>query len=174
MVIWIIGLSGSGKTTLGRVLAAQWRGAAPNTVLVDGDEVRRLFAHDRSDAAYTMAGRRLNAERVTALCEWLDRQGINVVCCILSLFPEMRAGNRQRFSRYFEIYLKAPVEVLAARDTKGLYGPALRGERRQVAGVDLPFPEPTAPDLTLDAAGPLPDVEALAAEVLRKAGSVQA
>lgn len=41
MVIWIIGLSGSGKTTLGRVLAAQWRGAAPNTVLVDGDEVRR-------------------------------------------------------------------------------------------------------------------------------------
>jgi cytidine diphosphoramidate kinase len=171
MVIWIIGLSGSGKTTLGRALTARWRATAPNTVLVDGDEVRRLFAHDRSDTAYSLAGRRLNAERVTALCAWLDGQGINVVCCLLSLFPEMRAGNRQRFSRYFEVYLKAPIEALAARDTKDLYGPALRGERRQVAGVDLPFPEPTAPDLTIDTAGPLPDIGQLADEVLRKAGS---
>lgn len=171
MVIWIIGLSGSGKSTLGRALATRWRASAPNTVLVDGDEVRRLFAHDRNDDAYTMDGRRLNAERVTALCEWLDGQGINVVCCILSLFPEMRAGNRQRYSRYFEVYLKAPVDVLAARDTKGLYGPAMRGERRNVAGVDLPFPEPTAPDLTVDTAGPMPDIDALAGQVLRKSGS---
>lgn len=172
MVIWIIGLSGSGKTTLGRALAQRWRTAAPNTVLVDGDEVRRLFAHDRSEHAYTMDGRRLNAERITALCEWLDGQGINVVCCILSLFPEMRAGNRQRFSRYFEVYLHAPVEVLAARDTKGLYGPALRGERQHVAGVDLPFSEPATPDLVIDAAGPLPDFEALADAVLRTAGVI--
>jgi adenylylsulfate kinase len=169
MVIWIIGLSGSGKTTLGRALAAHWRTSAPNTVLVDGDEVRRLFAHDRSEADYALDGRRLNAERMTALCEWLDGQGINVVCCILSLFPEMRADNRHRLSRYFEIYLRASVEALAARDTKGLYGPALRGERRQVVGVDLPFPEPKTSDLIIDTAGPLPDVQALAIDVLHKA-----
>lgn len=172
MVIWIIGLSGSGKTTLGRALVQRWRAVAPNTVLVDGDEVRRLFSHDHGDHAYTLEGRRLNAERITALCGWLDGQGINVVCCILSLFPEMRADNRRRFSRYFEIYLKASVEALAARDTKGLYGPALRGERMHVAGVDLPFPEPATPDLVIDAAGPLPDFEALADAVLRTAGSL--
>jgi len=170
MVIWIIGLSGSGKTTLGRALVRRWREAAPNTVLVDGDEVRRIFAHDQGDAPYTLAGRRLNAERVTELCAWLDRQGMNVVCCILSLFPELRAANRQRFSGYFEIYLAAPVAALMARDTKNLYAPALRGEACNVAGVDLPFPEPVAPDMIVDTSGPMPDPDALVRDVLRRAG----
>ena len=79
MVIWLIGLSGSGKTTLGKEIARLWRGLAANTVLLDGDELRRVFAHDQTDAAYSVEGRRANAERMTALCEMLDRQGINVV-----------------------------------------------------------------------------------------------
>ena len=172
MVIWLVGLSGSGKTTLGRAMVRHWRLTAPNTVLVDGDEVRRLFAHDRGEAPYSMDGRRLNAERMTALCEWLDGQGMNVVCCILSLFPEMRALNRQRFVRYAEVYLRAPVAVLSARDTKGLYAPALRGETQHVAGVDLPFPEPTAADLVIDTDGALPDIDALAAQTLARVGAV--
>lgn len=90
----------------------------------------------------------------------------------MSLFPEMRAGNRLHFSRCFEVYLQATVDVLAARDTKGLYGAALRGEREHEAGADLQILEPAAPDLVIDAAGPLPDFEALAAEVLRTAGGI--
>ncbi|MEO8038958.1 MAG: adenylyl-sulfate kinase [Betaproteobacteria bacterium] len=170
MVIWIIGLSGSGKTTLGRAVVRQWREWAPNTVLVDGDEVRRVFAHDQGDAPYTPAGRRLNAQRITELCAWLDDQGMNVVCCILSLFPELRAANRQRFSRYFEIYLAAPVDVLAARDTRNLYAPALRGETRNVAGVDIRFPEPETADMVIDTSGALRDGDAVARDVLLRAG----
>ena len=40
MVLWLIGLSGSGKTTLGREIAEQLRLREPNTVLIDGDEIR--------------------------------------------------------------------------------------------------------------------------------------
>lgn len=166
MVIWIIGLSGSGKSTLGRAMVECWRTRQCNTVLVDGDEVRRLFAHDGGEAPYTPAGRRVNAQRIAALCEWLDRQNINVVCCILSIFPDLRSANRTRYSRYFEIFLDAPLEALAERDTKNLYAPALHGETRNVVGVDIAFPAPESPDLTIDTSGPTRDVDALAREIL--------
>src|SRR6266704_3263817 len=80
VVIWIIGLSGAGKITLGRELARQWRLIGSNCVLLDGDELRDVFGHNGSDAAYAVSGRRMNAERMTALCTLLDRQGVNVVC----------------------------------------------------------------------------------------------
>jgi cytidine diphosphoramidate kinase len=170
VVIWIIGLSGAGKTTLGREVARQWRKTAPNCVLLDGDELRAVFGHDQGDAAYTVDGRRLNAERMTALCALLDAQGINVVCCILSVFPEMRAENRRRFSAYFEIFLRAPLSTLMARDVKGLYAAAAAGTARDVVGIDIPFPEPLSADLVIDTSGELPDVALLAARVLQRAG----
>lgn len=169
MVIWLIGLSGAGKTTLGSAVACAWRARSPATVLIDGDVIRRVLDQDDGEAAYTVAGRRDNAARITALCEWLDAQSINVVCCILSIFPQMRAENRARFSRYFEVYLRAPIEVLAQRDGKSLYGPALRGERANVVGIDIPFPEPLHPDLTLDTSGAPPDMHQLALRVLNEA-----
>jgi cytidine diphosphoramidate kinase len=171
VVIWIIGLSGAGKTTLGREVVRQWRSMAPNCVLLDGDELREVFAHDRSDTAYTVSGRRLNAERMTALCVLLDRQGINVVCCLLSLFPEMRIANRQRFGRYFEVFLDAPLSALAARDVKGLYAAARSGTTRDVVGIDIPFEKPTTADLIIDTSGPLTDLAGLAANILKRAGA---
>lgn len=170
MVIWLVGLSGSGKTTLGREVARQWRLAASNTVLLDGDELREVFAHDRSEAAYTVEGRRINAERMAALCKMLDSQGINVVCCILSIFPEMRDANRKRFSSYFEVFMDADMEALARRDTKGLYQAARSGKQRHVVGVDIPFPRPANADLTISSSEDCPDIPALARSVLEKAG----
>jgi cytidine diphosphoramidate kinase len=170
MVIWLVGLSGSGKTTLGREIARQWRQRRPNTVLLDGDEVRELFAQDRDADAYTIAGRRRNAERMVALCKLLDRQQINVVCCILSIFPDMRHENRQRFSRYFEVFMDAPLDVLQKRDVKGLYAAARSGKTGNVVGLDIPFEKPASPDLTIDSSADSADMEKLAAYVLDKAG----
>lgn len=170
MVIWLVGLSGSGKTTLGREVARLWRVLAPNTVLLDGDELRELFRHDRGGAPYTVEGRRLNAERMVALCEMLDRQGINVVCCILSIFPDMRAANRSRFSNYFEVFMDAPIEALRRRDVKGLYAAADRGDMSNVVGIDIPFERPEGADMVVDSSGDAPDVGALARAVLDRAG----
>lgn len=172
MVIWLIGLSGSGKTTLGREIARLWRRKAPNTVLLDGDEVRQVFAQDQSAADYALPGRRKNAERLTAFCELLDKQNINVVCCILSLFPDMRAENALRFGRYFEVFMDAPLEVLERRDVKGLYASARAGIASHVAGIDIPFPRPEHADLVIDSSSDAFDLEALARTVLETAGAL--
>jgi adenylylsulfate kinase len=171
MVIWLIGLSGSGKTTLGRELARQWRAVEPNTVLLDGDEVREVFGDEAGADPYSVEGRRRNAQRITALCALLDRQSINVVCCILSIFPEQRALNRQRFARYFEVFMDAPLEALERRDVKGLYAAARAGRVGNVVGVHIPFPAPGDADLVIDTSGPTPDIAALAGQVLERAKS---
>ena len=170
MVIWMVGLSGSGKTTLGRAVAAQWKSSAPNTVLLDGDELREVFKADKGAEPYTVDGRRRNAERLVALCEMLDRQDLNVVCCILSIFPDMRRENRTRFSSYFEVFMDAPMDSLKRRDVKGLYAMAERGEMKNVVGIDIVFERPDTADLVIDSSMDDPDIPALAADVLRKAG----
>lgn len=171
MVIWLIGLSGAGKTTLGREVLKQWKLTEANVVLLDGDEVRAVFAHDRGDDAYSVAGRRTSAERMVALCELLDKQGINVICCILSIFPDLQTQNRGRFSRYFEVFLDAPLSVLQTRDTKGLYASAHAGRAAHVVGITIPFQRPAKPDLVIDTSGNNPDIQSLAADILQRARS---
>ncbi len=170
MVIWLIGLSGAGKTTIGRALHQRMKARAPNTVFIDGDEVRKLFGHDAGPDAYTTQGRRENAQRITRLCSWLDRQGVNVVCCILSIFPEDRSENSKIFSRYFEVYVSVPMAELERRDSKGLYAAARKGSEKNVVGVDIPFPEPARPDMVLENHGPGVDPEAFAYMILARAG----
>ena len=173
MVIWLIGLSGSGKTTLGREMFNQLRQRAPNTVFLDGDEVREVFGLDRGDRSYTLEGRLLNAERLTGLCRMLDRQGLHVVCCVLSIFPEMRASNREIFSSYFEVFLDVPLEILQKRDVKGLYEAARDGRVTNVVGLDIPFPRPGSADLVIDTSGTSDGLVEIAADVLRRAGLVE-
>lgn len=173
MVIWIIGLSGAGKTTIGREVHRQWQTVAPGTVFVDGDDIRGIFDQNRGPDAHTIEGRRQNAQRIGRICEWLDRQGINVVCSILSLFEDQRLQNRTSFSRYFEVYIRAPMETLVARDVKNLYRPALDGRISHVVGVDIAFAEPTSSDLVIDNGDPMVDPTAAAKQLLLASGALQ-
>ena len=169
MVIWLVGMSGAGKTTIGRELYARIKDKLPNSVFVDGDEVREIFRHDGRDA-YTMAGRRLNSERISVLCRWLDSQGINVVCSMLSIFEEHRQANRAELSRYFEVFIDASMEELMARDYKNLYRDALAGRVKNVVGVDIPFAAPANPDMVVRNGNPPVDSRMVAAEIIARSG----
>lgn len=169
MVIWITGLSGAGKTSVGKALCALWRRNEPATVLVDGDDVRRVLGRNEAADAFTQAGRREVAERIAAICDWLDAQDINVVCCTISAFPDLLTCNRKKFSRYFEVFLEVPLEVVEQRAPSDLYGRARRGEVINVVGVDLPFAPPPGPDLVIDNRADIDDFAPIAAHILEQA-----
>ena len=171
MIVWLVGLSGAGKSTIARALHRQWQLEAPCTVLIDGDEVREIFKHNQGPEAYTLQGRRVNAERIAAMSTWLDRQNINAVVSILCIFPDILTANRNCYSDYFEIFVDAPLPTLEARDSKGLYAAARRGETANVVGIDIPFPTPAKPDLVVRNDGPSLDGEAVAADILARIGA---
>lgn len=150
MVIWLVGLSGAGKTTIAKSVYAELKQRYANTVLLDGDEIRAIFKHDGSRQAYTLEGRKQNASRMQAICQWLDAQHIHVVCSILCVFPEFYQQNRALFSHYFEILVDVPLVQLITRDDKGLYQAHLRGDMPDVVGMDLPYIPPSEPDLVIN------------------------
>ena len=169
MVIWLVGLSGAGKSTIGRATYEIIKRDLPNTVFVDGDEVREVFRHDGDDA-YSIDGRRVNSERISALCRWLDRQGINVVCSMLSIFDEHRKENREAFTSYFEVFIDASMEDLMARDYKDLYKEAKAGLRKNVVGIDIPFARPSEPDFILESGTPPVNAVEAAAKIVARSG----
>ena len=169
MVIWLTGLAASGKTTIGRLICEKWKQSEPATVLVDGDDIRRILECGTGPATYTMEERREVAHRIAALCAWLDQQGINVVCCTISLFSELHAENRRIFGRYFEVFINTPMDVIKARDHKGIYSAAVRGEPQNVIGVDLPFDAPLNPDYIFDNSLERTDMTPIAAKILARA-----
>lgn len=169
MVIWLIGLSGAGKTVIGREVYKQWKQKESNTVFVDGDEIRSIFRHDKNEESYSLKGRQLNADRICEICRWLDKQDINVVCCILSIFEQSRIWNRENLKEYFEVFISTPFEVLLERDINNLYKPALSGEIKNVVGVDLPFEEPEHSDYILDNSDAIDNFSIIAADILKKA-----
>lgn len=168
VVIWLTGLSGSGKSAIGKALCRAWRRQDPATVLVDGDDIRRILGRDHA-MAYEPAARREVAERIAAVCAWLDGQGINVVCCTISAFPDLLERNRTTFSRYFEVFVDVSMEIVERRSPTDIYRRARRGEIANVVGMDIPFSPPAMPDLVVDNSIDLEDVTPLAARILEDA-----
>jgi cytidine diphosphoramidate kinase len=147
MVIWFIGMSGAGKTTLCDLVYDRLKPRIPNLVRLDGDALRSVFGND---VDHTVDGRRRNAVRLSALTKFLSDQDIHVVAAVLSIFPEWQAWNRENVGDYAEVYVRASMDTLRRRDTKGLYRKAFAGEIPNVVGVDIPFPEPKAADIVIE------------------------
>ncbi|MFA5879146.1 MAG: adenylyl-sulfate kinase [Candidatus Margulisiibacteriota bacterium] len=167
MIIWLIGMSGSGKTTVGKELHNKLKEKNNNEpwLFIDGDIVREILGND---LGHTIEDRRKNAIRINNLCLYLDREGINVVCGVLSIFPEYQQLMREKATKYFEVYLKVTLEDLLTRDSKGLYKQALKGEIKNVVGVDIEFPAPENSDMVINNGIPEENPEIIAEKILQE------
>lgn len=153
-VYWLTGLSGAGKTTIGKLLYEKLRENRSNVVFLDGDTLRQVFG---DDLGYTRQDRLKSAMRNARLCKLLCEQGIDVVCCTISMFDSVRAWNRESIPGYVEVYIKVSMETLRQRDQKGLYS----NSDGVVAGVDFTIEEPKQPDIILQNDGALTPEEQL-------------
>jgi len=144
-VYFFTGLSGAGKSTIGGLFHKRLKDRKPNVVLIDGDEFRRTLC---SDLGYSNEDRLESAYRGFGLSRMLADQGIDVVNCGIAMFSEIRAWNWENIENYKEIYIKVSKETLIARNQKGLYSAG-----KNVVGIDLPFDEPTSPDIVIENEG---------------------
>lgn len=145
-VYWITGLSGAGKTTIGQAWYSYLKETMSNIVFLDGDTLRQVFG---DDLGYTKEDRKKSAMRNARICKLLSEQGIDVVCCTISMFDEVRQWNRDHINNYKEIYVKVQLETLHKRDQKNLYTKAGLGTEENLAGITWEVEEPKNPDLIL-------------------------
>lgn len=140
-VYFFTGLSGAGKTTIGGLFHRRLKARKPNVVLLDGDQTRPVF---NETVGYSDEDRERGARRTFRVSRMLADQGIDVVVCSISMYSSVRDWNRENIENYQEIYIKAEQNTLLRRNQKGLYTTG-----KDVVGVDLPFDEPKAPDITV-------------------------
>jgi adenylyl-sulfate kinase len=144
-------LSGAGKSTTARALVKLLQGRGSAVVLLDGDEVR---AGVSKGLGFSKADRDLNVVRVAALARGAIETGHVAVAALISPYRAARARARELVGRdrFVEVFVDAPLDVCEARDAKGLYKKARRGEIVGLTGVDDPYEPPLSPDLTIDSA----------------------
>ena len=147
VVYWITGLSGAGKTTIGKLFYQKMKQAFPNTVFLDGDIMREVFG---ADLGYMESERRKCAMRYARLCDMLQKQDLNVICCTISMFESVREWNREHIENYREIYIKVSMDTLQRRDQKGLYSGNTKEKEKDVMGIQIAFEEPMHSDLVLE------------------------
>lgn len=145
--VWIIGPSCAGKTAVAKLLVDRLKESRRACVLLDGPEVRALFDNK---LGYDPASRRKQTMRIRRLAKLLSSQGVTTVIAMIHPFEDDRRKCRDDIAGYFEVFLKCDTKTLIERDSKKIYLPAIRGEKKNVVGVDIPFDEPETPDLVVD------------------------
>jgi len=149
-VFWITGLSGAGKTTIGYFLYTKLKTQKNPIVFLDGDELRKIFGND---LGYSKEDRLKSAIRNSRLCKLLSDQGIDVICCTISMFDAIREWNRKNIKNYFEIYLDVSLETL--KDRKNIY----RENNNDIVGINVLAEIPKNPDIVLDNNGDFSPIE---------------
>jgi adenylylsulfate kinase len=145
--VWLTGLSSAGKSTVAQALAARLRAAGRPVEILDGDAVREVLT---AGLGFSRADRDENVRRIGYVADLLSRNGIDVVCAVISPFRAARDEVRARHGdRFVEVWVATPIETCVARDVKGLYARQARGELRGLTGVDDPYEPPLAPEVVL-------------------------
>jgi sulfate adenylyltransferase len=148
-ILWFTGLSGAGKSTLANAVRRELEALRPVEIL-DGDEVRTYLS---KGLGFSKEDRDTNVRRIGFVARVLARNGTPVITAAISPYRDIRAEVRELTQKegvpFIEVYVRASIEALAARDVKGLYRKALAGEVKNFTGVSDPYEPPDNPELTV-------------------------
>lgn len=149
VMLWFTGLSGSGKSTLAVALERELHRRGLLCRLLDGDNIRSGI---NSNLGFSAEDRRENIRRIAEVAKLFVDTGVITLAAFISPTEELRQLARHIIGPddFKEIYVATPLEVCEARDVKGLYAKARRGEVSHFTGISAPFEAPAAPALTLD------------------------
>jgi adenylylsulfate kinase len=145
--VWFTGLPSAGKTTLARLLEKALTQRGYQVEVLDGDEVRRRLS---KGLGFSKEDRDENIRRIAYVASLITRCGGAAITCAISPYRQLRDEARREIGHFVEVYVHCPLSVCIARDVKGLYAKALRGEIQQFTGVSDPYEEPLHPEVVVD------------------------
>ena len=146
-IVWFTGLSGAGKSTIATALQSELTRRGRHSELLDGDEVR---THLSKGLGFSKEDRDTNIRRIGYVARLIARSGGVAITAAISPYREVRDELRGQTPGFVEVFVRAPLDTLVERDTKGLYRKAIAGEIANFTGVSDPYEEPLRPEVTCD------------------------
>ncbi|MEF8756325.1 MAG: adenylyl-sulfate kinase [Accumulibacter sp.] len=149
--LWLTGLSAAGKSTLAFALERALHDREHACYVLDGDNVRHGL---NRNLGFSPADRSENIRRIAEVARLMNDAGLIVITAFISPYRADRSAARQIIGAesFLEVYVSTPLSVCEARDPKGFYGQARRGEVAEFTGVSSPYEAPEQPDLSIDTA----------------------
>ncbi len=150
-IVWFTGLSGSGKSTVANLVEKKLAAEGRHAYILDGDNVRHGL---NKDLGFTEEARVENIRRVAEVARLMADAGLIVLVSFISPFRNERRLAREIAGdvQFAEVFVDTPLAVCEARDPKGLYARARRGEIKNFTGIDSPFEAPEHPEIVLHGA----------------------
>jgi sulfate adenylyltransferase len=151
--VMFTGLSGAGKSTIAGRLVELLVEAGHTVTLLDGDEVR---THLSAGLGFSKADRDTNVRRIGWVAAQIAKHGGLAVCAPIAPYAATRAEARRLVEEqagpgsFVLVHVATPLDECEARDRKGLYAKARRGEIAEFTGISDPYEEPTDAELVID------------------------
>ncbi len=146
-ILWFTGLSGAGKSTLATHLTPVLVGKGCRVEVLDGDEIRENLS---KGLGFSKEDRDTNIRRIGFVANMLARNGVASITAAISPYRDIRDEIRKRSQAPFiEVFVEASLEVVEARDTKGLYKKARAGIIKNFTGISDPYEHPLDPEVAV-------------------------
>jgi len=142
-VLWFTGLPASGKTTVADMVHEELLKRGLKAERLDSHDLRGLFP----ETGFTPDEVDNHVRRVGHLASMLEKQGVVVVASFVSPYRESRDFARRLCANFIEVHMDSTPEACAARDERGLYEQARRGQIADFPGVSAPYEPPLHPEI---------------------------
>ncbi len=149
--LWFTGLSGSGKSTIAQHLERKLYNEGFFVQVLDGDNIR---AGINNNLSFSPEDRAENIRRIAEIAKLYLNTGVITLNSFISPTKAIRAKAKEIIGAedFIEIFINTPLEVCEARDVKGLYKKARKGEIKGFTGIDAPYEAPETPALNVKTA----------------------
>ena len=149
VVLWFTGLSAAGKSSIANTVDHKLHAMGKHTVVLDGDNVRHGL---NKTLGFSAKDRAENIRRIGEVAKIFCDVGVLALTAFISPYKVDRDNARKMLGdgEFVEVYVKASLETCEARDPKGLYKKARKGEIRGFTGIDDPYESPENAELILD------------------------
>ena len=130
ILFWITGLSGSGKTTLAKLIKKDVIKHFGPTLLVSGDDLRKIFGFKK----YDFKSRLELSRKFCKFAKFITNQNVNLIFAIVGMIDEPRIWNRKNIKNYLEIYIRSDLKKIIKLGKKKIYKDK---KKQKIVGLNI-------------------------------------
>lgn len=144
--LWFTGLPLSGKSTIADAVYAELQKLDIPLERLDSKDIRDVVPN----LGFSREDRNRHMYRIGHLVKTLQKNSVSTVASFVSPYRESRKAIREMVKNNIVVYVKADIETCKARDYKGVYEKAMRGELQYFSGINDVYEEPQHAEIVID------------------------